>query len=183
MCLDHYALRKDRQGEFDAATREIRAIDQRFPQMVGEARGAVREHGPGPGLEAVLADAGFGAWQVEKRAAQLRLAHLAALEALDYRPASTPKRMRLRVPNRALERLERAHEFGIPIWPEEDGRLRRVTTRLGALREVERWCAENCSDRWAARKLWGFSGGQHQQVIEVFCSSDDDFCLARLRWG
>ena len=77
---------------------------------------------------------------------------------LDYGPKSTPKKMWLRVPGRAFERIERAHQVGIPVWPEEDGRLRRVTTRLGTLREVERWCAEkrwcaeNCSERWAARE-------------------------------
>jgi hypothetical protein len=183
MFLHGQALREERQAEFDARKQEIRAIDQRFARLVRDARGAVREHGPGPGLEAVLAGAGFGEWQVEKRAAQLRLAHLAALEALDYRPKSTPKRMRLRVPTRALERLERAHEAGIPIWPEEDGRLRRVTTGLGTLRGVERWCVRTCSDRWAVRKAFAVHQGQWQHVIEVFCLSDDDFCLARLTWG
>ena len=105
------------------------------------------------------------------------------MEALEYRPKSTPKRMWLRVPGRAFERIERAHQVGIPVWPEEDGRLRRVATRLGTLREVERWCAQNCSDRWAARKRCTTHEGRWQEVVEVFCLSDDDFCLARLSWG
>ena len=177
------ALRQERQDEFTKVLLAMRAVDQRFAQLVRDARGAVREHGPGPGLEAVLAEAGFGACLVEKRAAELRLAHLAAMEALEYRPKSTPKKMWLRVPGRALERIERAHQVGIPVWPEEDGRLRRVTTRLGTLREVERWCAENCSERWAAREACAWHEGRWQDVVEVFCLSDDDFCLARLTWG
>lgn len=183
MFLNWEALRKDRQDEFTRALLQMQAIDQRFARLVQDARGAVREHGPGPGLEAVLAEAGFGEWLVEKRAAELRLAHLAAVEALEYRPKSTPKKMWLRVPGRALERIERAHQVGIPIWPEEDGRLRRVTTRLGTLREVELWCAQNCSDRWAAREACASHEGRWQEVVEVFCLSDDDFCLARLVWG
>ncbi|HYI85189.1 MAG TPA: hypothetical protein VEX11_18530, partial [Acetobacteraceae bacterium] len=79
MFLHAQALREERQGEFDARMQELRAIEQRLARLVRDARSAVREHGPGPGLEAVLARAGFGDWQVEKRAAQLRLAHLAAL--------------------------------------------------------------------------------------------------------
>ena len=87
--LHWVALRQERQDEFTKVLLAMQAVDQRLAQLVRDALGAVREHGPGPGLKAVLAEAGFNAWLVEKRAAELRLAHLAAMEALDYRPKSS----------------------------------------------------------------------------------------------